>query len=129
MKISSTKMDCISFPLLSYMVQTPAENSILFEVEFTNQSSHFVYSLEVMAKLFDKDPAELFLAHAFKTVVSSQIADKVIDFFKNKLIVVSDYTLKKINLTFFVSDMSDKDFLAWNKTLDGFVKTRISALS
>ncbi len=68
------------------------------------------------------DSAELFLTHAFKTVISNDIADKVIDFFKNKLIVVSDFTLKKTNLTFSATDMPDKDFLIWNKTLDGFVK-------
>jgi len=160
---------------------SPKQNPMLFEVEFSNEGSHFLYSFEVMTKLFDKgkrqitseqlwidsnkgmiqiferdlqkvtikrdkkvlsliqynekllaefenkinknlDPAELFLTHAFKTVVSSEIADKVIDFFKNKLIVVSDFTLKKANLTFSATDMPDKDFLAWNKTLDGFVK-------
>ncbi|ADY55485.1 abortive infection protein, putative [Syntrophobotulus glycolicus DSM 8271] len=157
------------------------QNPMLFEVEFTNEGSHFLYSFEVMTKQFDKekrqiiseqlwinsnkgmiriferdrqrveikrdkkvlsliqydekllgefenkinknlDPSELFLTHAFKTVVSSEIADKVIDFFKNKLIVVSDFTLKKTNLTFSAAEMPDKDFLAWNKTLDGFVK-------
>jgi len=149
---------------------------MLFEVEFINEDSHFIYSFEVMTKLFDKekrqitseqlwiknnkgmiqiferdlqrvaikrdkkvlsliqydeklltefenkinknlDQAELFLTHAFKTVVSSEIADKVIDFFKNKLMVVSDFTLKRANLTFSIADMPDKDFLAWNKTL------------
>lgn len=68
------------------------------------------------------DSAELFLTHAFKTVISNEIADKVIDFFKNKLIVVSDFTLKKTNLTFSATDMPDKNFLVWNKILDGFVK-------
>lgn len=68
------------------------------------------------------DSAELFLTHAFKTVISNDIADKVIDFFKNRLIVVSDFTLKKTNLTFSATDMPDKDFLVWNKTLEGFVK-------
>lgn len=157
------------------------QKPMLFEVEFTNEDSRFLYSFEVLTKPFDKvkrqvisehlwinsnktliriferslervainrdkkvlsliqydekllgefenkinknlDPVELFLTHAFKTVISNEIADKVIDFFKNKLIVVSDFTLKKTNLTFFATDMPDKDFLAWNKILDGFVK-------
>lgn len=157
------------------------QKPMLFEVEFTNEESRFLYSFEVLTKPFDKekrqviseqlwinsnkaliqifernlervtinrdkkvlsliqydekllrefenkinknlDSAELFLTHAFKTVISNDIADKVIDFFKNKLIVVSDFTLKKTNLTFSATDMPDKDFLAWNKTLDGFVK-------
>lgn len=68
------------------------------------------------------DPSELFLSRAFKTVVSSEIADSVIGFFKEKLVVVSNFTLKKANLTLAMSEMPDKDFLAWNKTLDGFVK-------
>jgi len=28
------------------------------------------------------DPTQLFLTHAFKTIVSNEIADKIIDFFK-----------------------------------------------
>ena len=165
------------YPFAHSLEQKP----MLFEVEFTNGGFHFLYSFEVLTKLFYKekrqivserlwinrnksliqifernqqrvaikrdkkvlsliqyderllaefenkinknlDPAELFLPRAFKTVVSSDIADKVIDFFKNKLIVVSDFTLKRTNLTFSVADMPDKDFLAWNKTLEGFVK-------
>ncbi|WHH60024.1 ATP-binding protein [Petroclostridium sp. X23] len=157
------------------------QKPMLFEIEFTNEESRFLYSFEVLTKSFDKDkrqivseqlwinnnktliqiferslqrvaikrdkkvlsliqydekllaefenkinknldPTELFLTHAFKTVISSEIADEVIDFFKNKLVVVSDFTLKKTNLTFSAADMPDKDFLAWNKTLDGFVK-------
>ncbi|ABR46470.1 abortive infection protein, putative [Alkaliphilus metalliredigens QYMF] len=46
----------------------------------------------------------------------------VLDFFKEELIVVSDFTLKKTNLTFSLEDSPKKDFLAWNKILDGFVK-------
>ncbi len=85
------------------------------------------YSEKLLAEFESKinknlDPAELFLTHAFKTLISSEIADKVIDFFKSKLIVVSDFTLKKTNLTFSAADMPDKDFLAWNRTLDSFVK-------
>lgn len=154
---------------------------ILFHVEFTNGGRRFLYSFEVMARLFEKDKrqivseqlwissgkeliqiferslqhvavkrdkkvlsliqynekllkefeskinknldsAELFLTHAFKTVISSEIADGVIDFFKNKLVVVSDFTLKKLNLTFSASEMPEKDFMVWNKILDGFVK-------
>lgn len=152
-----------------------------FEVEFTNNGKHFVYSFELMVKPFQKgkrqilseqlwmvngktliqifdrdankvtikkdkkvlsiiqynenllqefeskinknlDSTEMFLPRAFKTIVSSEIAEKVLDFFKNKLTVVSDFTLKKTNLTFSLTDIPDKDFLAWNNTLDGFVK-------
>jgi len=40
--------------------------------------------------------------YAFKTVISSEITDKVIGFFKSKLVVVSDFTLKKTNLTYII---------------------------
>ncbi len=46
----------------------------------------------------------------------------VLDFFKEELVVVSDFTLKKTNLTFSLEDSPKKDFFAWNKILDGFVK-------
>ncbi len=172
--------DLINLELYPF-AHSPEQNPMLFEVEFINEESRFLYSFEVQTKSFDKDkrqilseklwirnnktliqvferslhrvdikrdkkvlsliqynekllaefenkinknldPGELFLTHAFKTIISSEIADRVIDFFKNKLIVVSDFTLKKTNLTLSVADIPDKDFLAWNKTLDGFVK-------
>ncbi|KJS88026.1 MAG: abortive infection protein [Peptococcaceae bacterium BICA1-8] len=68
------------------------------------------------------DDAELFLSRAFKSTISNELAEAVLDFFKNKLIVVSDFTLKKTNLTFSLEDKPKKDFLMWNKILDGFVK-------
>ena len=68
------------------------------------------------------DYSELFLLRAFKSIISNDLAETVIDFFRSKLIVVSDFTLKKTNLTFSVEDMPKKDFLLWNKILDGFVK-------
>ncbi len=68
------------------------------------------------------DDAELFLSRAFKSTISNELAEAVIDFFKKKLVVVSDFTLKKTNLTFSLEDMPKKDFLAWNKILAGFVK-------
>ncbi|CDG36635.1 abortive infection protein [Acetivibrio thermocellus BC1] len=68
------------------------------------------------------DPTQLFLTHAFKTIVSNEIADKIIDFFKNKLLVISDFSLKKMSFTY-TEEIPDKDFLAWNETIDVFVKS------
>lgn len=68
------------------------------------------------------DYSELFLSRAFKSIISNDLAEVVIDFFRKKLIVVSDFTLKKTNLTFSIEDMPTKDFLLWNKTLEGFLK-------
>ncbi|WP_230976954.1 AAA family ATPase [Proteiniclasticum sediminis] len=68
------------------------------------------------------DDSELFLARAFKSTISSELADIVLDFFKDELVVVSDFTLKKANLIFSMQDKPQKDFLAWNDVLEGFVK-------
>ena len=76
--------------------------------------------LEKLKKSLDKD--DLFLCNGFKSAISSELADLVIDFFKNKLLVVSDFTLKKANLTFSSEEMPEKDFFAWNRVLDGFVR-------
>ena len=46
----------------------------------------------------------------------------VLDFFREKLLVVSDFTLMKTNLTFSLEDLPNKDYFVWNKILDGFVK-------
>lgn len=83
---------------------------------------------EKLLKQFEKkinqniDETELFLSRAFKSTISNELADLVLDFFKEGLIVVSDFTLKKTNLTFSLEDSPKKDFLVWNKILDGFVK-------
>jgi len=71
---------------------------------------------------FNLDKSELFLSRAFKSTISNEIAEVVLDFFRNKLFVVSDFTLKKANLTFSFREMPEKDFLIWNKIIDGFVK-------
>jgi hypothetical protein len=65
---------------------------------------------------------ELFLTGAFRSTISNRLAEAVLDFFKHKLVVVSDFTLKKANLTLFLEDFPDKDLLVWNRILDGFVK-------
>jgi len=83
---------------------------------------------EKLLKQFEKkineniDKSELFLSRAFKSTISNELADMVLDFFKEDLVVVSDFTLKKTNLTFSLEDSPKKDFFAWNKILDGFVK-------
>lgn len=83
---------------------------------------------EKLLKQFEKkineniDESELFLSRAFKSTISNELADRVLDFFKEELVVVSDFTLKKTNLTFSLEDSPKKDFFAWNKIIDGFVK-------
>lgn len=69
------------------------------------------------------DATELFLTRAFKSTISNKLADIVLDFFNDALTVVSDFTLKKVNLLFTLKEESKKDFLLWNKILDGFVKS------
>ena len=46
------------------------------------------------------DEQDLFLCNGFKNVISANIADEVIDFFRNKMLVLSDFTLKKANITY-----------------------------
>lgn len=68
------------------------------------------------------DPAELFLSRAFKSTINNDLAEIVLEFFKEKLMVVSDFILKKASLSFAFEEKPKKDFFAWNKILDGFVK-------
>lgn len=83
---------------------------------------------EKLLKHFEKkineniDESELFLSRAFKSTINNKLADLVLDFFKEELVVVSDFTLKKTHLTFSLEDSPKKDFFAWNKILDRFVK-------
>ncbi len=68
------------------------------------------------------DSTELFLTRALKNTISNEIADIVLDFFEERLLVVSDFTLRKSNLLFTREDSSDKDIYIWNKLIDAFVK-------
>ena len=83
---------------------------------------------EKLIKEFEKkineniDEAELFLSRGFKSTISNTLADLVLDFFKEKLVVVSDFTLKKTNLTFSLEEKPEKDIYLWNKIIDAFVK-------
>jgi len=68
------------------------------------------------------DPTKLFLAHGFKTLISSDIADDVIDFFTSKLLVVNDFALRKLNISMAFSEMPKKSVAVWNTLLDNFIK-------
>ncbi|MDD7403843.1 MAG: ATP-binding protein [bacterium] len=80
--------------------------------------------LETMEEKLNQslDEQDLFLGNGFKNVISANIADQVIDFFRNKMLVVSDFMLKKANITYSRDDLPEKDFFLWNKLLDEFVK-------
>lgn len=83
---------------------------------------------EKLLKQFEKkineniDPQELFLTRGFKSIISNELAERVQDFFSEELIVVSDFTLVKTNLTFSAEENQNQDFFAWNRILAGFVK-------
>jgi len=66
------------------------------------------------------DDSELFLSRAFKSTINNDLADLVIDFFKERLLVVSDFTLKKTNLTYTMTEQPAHDFVFLNKALETF---------
>ncbi len=90
-------------------------------LRFINQKKKLVNELENMINA-NLDDAELFLSRAFKSTVNHELADVVLDYFKEKLVVVSDFTLKKATISFMVKEMPEKDYYAWNEIIDGFVK-------
>jgi uncharacterized protein len=108
------------------LIYSRDENEILFNKE--KKALALIEFDEKLLKEFEKkinvniDETELFLSRAFKSTINNDLADLVLDFFKEQLVVVSDFTLKKTNLTFSLEDSPKKDFFAWNKILDGFVK-------
>lgn len=68
------------------------------------------------------DPAKLFLAHGFKTLISSDMADDVIDFFTNKLFVINDFALSELNISLMFSEIPEEGAFIWNDILDRFIK-------
>lgn len=67
------------------------------------------------------DSTILFLTSGFKSIISSKVADIVIDFFTDKLVVIEDFSLSTAALTV-GKNVPDKDFIVWNELLDTFVK-------
>ncbi len=68
------------------------------------------------------DNLELFLSRGFKSTISSKIAGIIIDFFKNKLFPVKDFTLQSFNLEITSDEEMGKNFSVWNKLLQSFVE-------
>ena len=68
------------------------------------------------------DPVELFLARGFKSFINSDYADTVIDFFSNKLYVITDFTLKSASIKITSDSKINPNFSMWNDLLEGFVK-------
>ena len=65
---------------------------------------------------------ELFLSRGFKTIVSNELAGKVINFFKNKLFALNDFSLGQIEIKLPESEKLNKNSAMWNGILDKFVK-------
>jgi AAA15 family ATPase/GTPase len=99
---------------VSMMKDKKALDIIKFDAKLLNEFENKINT--------NLDRSALFLTGAFKSTISSKVADAVIDYFRNKLVVVSDFALKSISLTVSIEKMPQKDFLMWNDTLDGFVK-------
>jgi len=108
------------------VVYSRDENKI--HINKDKNSLNIIEFSDKLLKEFEKkineniDQTELFLSRAFKSTINNDLADVVLDFFKNELVVVSDFTLKKTNLTFSMKEKPKNDFLIWNKILERFVK-------
>ena len=77
----------------------------------------------IMEKLnANLDPLDLFLSRGFKSFINSDYADTVIDFFSNKLYVVSDFTLKSASVRVTSEKKLYENFSIWNDLLEGFVR-------
>lgn len=68
------------------------------------------------------DSSELFLSRGFKSTISSDLADSVLDFFENQLVVVRDFSLMKTKISFQSDDNRADIVYLWNKLLEGFIK-------
>ncbi len=67
------------------------------------------------------DSTELFLSRAFKNTINNDLADAVISFFRDRLLVVTDFVTKRRRVLL-DSEVSREDYMVWNDVLDAFVK-------
>lgn len=80
----------------------------------------FITNIE--RKLNDNlDNKSLFLTGGFKNIISSQIADIVIDFFSEKFLIVNNFDFGRLTLEFKNMPQSNSVKI-WNEILDMFVK-------
>jgi len=99
-------------------VQIPVEKKAL---DILGLEPSFV--LEISKKLnTNLDPSDLFLARGFKSIINSNIADDVIEFFSKKLYTITDFTLKSAALKITSEDSLMESFAIWNDLLEGFVR-------
>ena len=99
-------------------VQISTEAKIL---DLLSIDESFIKNLE--NKLNDNlDTLELFLSRGFKSIISSDIADIVIDFFSHKLFAVKDFTQQSFNLRIQSEEEIGKNFSIWNNLLESFVR-------
>lgn len=91
-------------------------------LRYMNSSRNFI--LEIQQKLTkNMDKSVLFLTSGFKSTINSELADCVISFFSDKLVIIDNFAVMSSPSIQFKSKQNiDKDFILWNKVLDGFVK-------
>ncbi len=65
------------------------------------------------------DSTELFLSRAFKNTINNDLADAVISFFRDRLLVVTDFVTKRRRVLL-DSEVSREDYMVWNDVLDEF---------
>lgn len=103
------------------------EDSIMISTEYSalrymNASKNFIS--EIQKKLNENmDKSSLFLTSGFKSIINNELADCVISFFSDKLVIIDNFaSMSSPSIQFKSKQNIDKDFILWNKVLDGFVK-------
>lgn len=89
-------------------------------LSFMDTTKDFISNIEDKLNK-NLDSTVLFLTSGFKSIISSKVADIVIDFFTDKLVIVEDFPLHTAALTV-GKNVPNKDFIIWNELLDTFVK-------
>lgn len=110
----------------STLIYSRNENSINISTElsalrYMNSSSKFIQ--EIQQKLTNNmDETALFLTGGFKNTISSKLAECIISFFRDKLIIINDFTKSSSNFYLKSRQTIKDDFMMWNNILDGFAK-------
>lgn len=101
------------------------ENSIAISdkaqaLSFMETTKGFIDSIEDKLNK-NLDSTVLFLTSGFKSIISSEVADNVIDFLTDKLIVVENFPITQSALSI-SQNAPNENFNIWNELLDTFVK-------
>lgn len=90
-------------------------------LRYMKTTSKFISEIEPKLNQ-NLDKSVLFLTGGFKNIISSELADCVISFFNDKLLIIDNFIASSSKLKLTSRKSIEEEFILWNEVLEKFVK-------